>query len=653
MSALFIKLLNMSITAGWLILLILLFRRIFRNAPKWLNYFLWGVVAFRLMCPVSIESVLSLVPSQETVSQDIVYEKYPTIESGSVAVNNIINPVISTVFEATPVYSANPIQIALYIVSQIWVIGLFVFLIYGIVSYIRIRRQVQEAVLLEENIWQCDHVTTPFLLGIFCPRVYVPSFLNETQMKYVIAHERVHIRHKDYLWKPLGFALLTVYWFNPLIWIAYITLCKDIELACDERVIKNMSGEEKKAYSTALLECSISRHMISACPVAFGEVSVERRVNTVLNYKKPGFWVTMVAVLLCIGVVVGFLTNPVIEGVQETNVYGTYVLAKGDGSIARHRYLILREDNVFLWSEHMDGSASGGGSRLTGSYTVEDNVITLRVDKKTNYILEMNGDELTFGNDYTKSVFKSYAENGATDSEETHFLRLSSYEMKEGGCPIDVIEAMDNASKEKLFQTGWGAPTTYMEYYYDKDGNVTSFERRSQVEYQEPENIDEYVLKLTLFVSSRAHVDFYDDYYESNLDGAIVICFYEWLQPPSSFTNEYKMQLSWQSDIFQMKDDGFVKIDKYVIDGEEYIYSYEPGYAKGSPYDVSWYTKVKGTMGAEPERLYGCAIIVLETMKEVGDLNSNFLLEYEVKNRTVQAIEEFSWEHFIVHTATE
>lgn len=310
MDAVFLKLFNMSITASWLILAVILIRFVFKKAPKWVNCALWALVAVRLVCPFSFESVLSLVPSTETVPSNIGYSDLPSINSGISAVNQAVNPVISQSFAPDVTESVNPMQVIISVSSVIWLIGVAALLIYSLVSYMQIRKKVKISMPLSGNILLCDGISSPFILGIIKLKIYLPSAMPEEQRRYVIAHEKAHLKRRDHWWKPLGFLILTVYWFNPLIWGAYILLCRDIELACDERVIKAMGEESKKSYSEALLSCSVPRRMIAACPVAFGEVGVKDRIKNVLNYKKPAFWVIVAAVVISIVAAVCFMTNP-------------------------------------------------------------------------------------------------------------------------------------------------------------------------------------------------------------------------------------------------------------------------------------------------------------------------------------------------------
>lgn len=328
MANLFLKILNMSISASWIVIAVLLFRFLFKKAPKWINVVLWGVVGLRLIMPFSFESVLSLIPSTETVSPEIMMDMTPQIDIGIDAVNNAINPIITGSFAPEPMASANPLQIIIPVISNLWLLGVALLFVYSIISYLRLKFKIGTAVLYNDNIYQSENVASPFVLGIIKPKIYLPFNIDEQDMSHVIAHEMAHIKRKDYLWKPLGFLLLTLHWFNPLMWVGYLLLCRDIELACDQKVINELTNEQKADYSQALLTCSINRRIISACPLAFGEVGVKDRVKSVLNYKKPAFWIIIVAVITSIALAVCFLTDPVkqdgdistVGGVDDSNV---------------------------------------------------------------------------------------------------------------------------------------------------------------------------------------------------------------------------------------------------------------------------------------------------------------------------------------------
>lgn len=311
MAAVFLKLLNLSISASWLVLAVLVLRLVSKRSPKWVNVLLWGIVALRLVLPFSIESALSLIPSAETVSPAAVqFDPAPTITSGVSVIDNAVNPSLSEHFAAVPTASVNPLYVWAYLAGWVWLIGLGAMLLYALVSYLRLRRRVSVSLPIQDHIYLCDAISSPFILGVVKPRIYLPSGLDEVQRQNVLAHEQAHLARRDHWWKPLGFALLAVYWFNPVLWLAYTLLCRDIELACDERVIRTMDESAVKTYSTVLLVCSMPRKAVITCPLAFGEVGVKERVRNALHYKKPAFWVVAASVTVCVVVAVCFLTDP-------------------------------------------------------------------------------------------------------------------------------------------------------------------------------------------------------------------------------------------------------------------------------------------------------------------------------------------------------
>ena len=311
MSELFLKIVNMSISASWVVIAVLTLRFCLKKAPKWVNVLLWGIVAARMVFPFSIESVLSLIPSAETISPTIMMEQSPSVQTGVPALNHVINPVISGSFTPAPGASANPLQIWIPVLTGIWLFGIAALFLYSAVSYWRLRRKVCEAVILRGNIYQSEKVCSPFVLGIIRPKIYLPYHMDSREMGHVIAHEQTHICRRDHWWKPLGFLLLTIHWFNPLMWLSYVLLCRDIELACDEKVIGEMGNEQRADYTQALVTCSVGRRVIAACPLAFGEIGVKERVKSVMNYKKPAFWIVLASVIVCAVIAVCFLTNPI------------------------------------------------------------------------------------------------------------------------------------------------------------------------------------------------------------------------------------------------------------------------------------------------------------------------------------------------------
>lgn len=309
MAEIFQKALNMSIAAGWLILAVIALRLLLRRAPKRFRLLLWAVVGLRLALPWSIESALSLIPSAQTLPEGIMLERAPVLDTGISSLNGAINPGFTAAFTPELGASANPLQVLLPIAAALWMLGAAAMLLWALVSWLRLRKRVREAVRLEENVYECE-IASPFVLGLFRPRIYLPFSLENGERELVLAHERAHITAGDHIIKPLGWLLLAAHWYNPLVWLAYALFCRDIELACDERVVRGLSLSDRADYSQALLDLSRPRGGVRACPLAFGESSVKGRVKSVLSYKKPAFWLVLLAVVVCVGAAVCFLTDP-------------------------------------------------------------------------------------------------------------------------------------------------------------------------------------------------------------------------------------------------------------------------------------------------------------------------------------------------------
>lgn len=309
MAEIFQKALNMSIAAGWLILAVIALRLLLRRAPKRFRLLLWAVVGLRLALPWSIESALSLIPSAQTLPEGIMLERAPVLDTGISSLNGAINPGFTAAFTPELGASANPLQVLLPIAAALWMLGAAAMLLWALVSWLRLRKRVREAVRLEENVYECE-IASPFVLGLFRPRIYLPFSLENGERELVLAHERAHITAGDHIIKPLGWLLLAAHWYNPLVWLAYALFCRDIELACDERVVRSLSLSDRADYSQALLDLSRPRGGVRACPLAFGESSVKGRVKSVLCYKKPAFWLVLLAVVVCVGAAVCFLTDP-------------------------------------------------------------------------------------------------------------------------------------------------------------------------------------------------------------------------------------------------------------------------------------------------------------------------------------------------------
>lgn len=311
MDTIFLKLLNMSINAGWLILAVILLRFLLKKAPAWISCLLWALTAIRLVCPFSLESIFSLIPSREPLPREITISPAPVIDSGLKMVDTTVNPVLQKSFTPAPGASANPMQIWLFIAGIIWAAGVCILLLYAAASSLRLYLKLRTAVRLQGHIYLSEFIDTPFIFGVVRPRIYLPSRMPEELRAPVIAHEQTHLDRLDCFWKMFGYILLAVYWFHPLCWAAYALFCRDLELACDEKVIKNYDCYQKKAYSEALLACSLRQHKWPAYPLAFGELNVKKRIQSIMNYKKPAFWAVIAAFAVCAAVAVCFLTDPV------------------------------------------------------------------------------------------------------------------------------------------------------------------------------------------------------------------------------------------------------------------------------------------------------------------------------------------------------
>lgn len=370
MTKLFLTLLNIGIKAGWLILVVLLLRVILRKAPRWTVCLLWGVVALRLVFPFPIESVFSLIPSAQTVPMEIERMEKPEVYTGIGFVDEHVNPVITSQMAPEVEESVNPMQIIIWVAALVWIVGIVLLQTYTLVSYMELRRKVRisipfrssrqqlptqlewgENLKIYRKIYVCDQMKSPFILGILNPKIYLPAGMDEAAYENIIQHEATHLKHGDQFWKPLGYLLMSVYWFQPLSWVAYAFFCKDIELACDERATMGMQKSEKASYCQTLLACSMNRQILAACPVAFGEVGVKERVKHVLNYKKPAFGIVLVACVVCIVTVVCFLTNPKVENGNDTqSVNGTEETAATDvvaGTESGNTDIPESSDNVF------------------------------------------------------------------------------------------------------------------------------------------------------------------------------------------------------------------------------------------------------------------------------------------------------------------
>ncbi len=452
MTDLFLNILNMSITASYIAFAVIIFRFLLRKAPKTLTVLMWAAVAIRLIFPFSFESIFSLIPSAKTVPENIIYASTPYIDSGISYLNQTVNPIISGSFSPSVGDSTNPLQIWLFVAAIVWVVGIIAMLIYTIVSYLKIEIKVREAVKYKENIYLCDNIASPFIFGVIKPKIYLPSNISESDIPFVTAHEKAHIKRLDHLWKPIGFLLLSIYWFNPVLWVAYILLCKDIEFACDEAVIKQMGSDIKKLYSEALLNCSIQKRLITACPLAFGETGVKSRIKSVLSYKKPTVWIIAVCLILSIVLGVCFLTNPKsntimhIEGVNLSSyLENTLSVQKWDGEtfenvMAVDKNILKQLLNLKISKNPVSLDRSEDGSRDLSNTVVLQSV----EDLYPSIHSKVDGLYISFNKDFTE-VYIPYG-----------LAKLSlSYHIKEPEKARQLYESMITTNQYSTLQTNY------------------------------------------------------------------------------------------------------------------------------------------------------------------------------------------------------
>lgn len=388
METIFLRIINVSFVASFAALAVLVIRLVFKKVPKRVICLLWGMVAIRLVLPFSFECNLSLIPSLKPISEDIIYQQSPTIESGMDSVDNLINPILSDKLQANPADSINPMQIVTGVFSYAWMVGLTVMLSYALISSLLLKRKLSMATLYSKGIKQSDRIETPFVFGFFMPTIYVPYSISSSDIEYVLAHENTHIKRLDYIWKPLGFILLSVYWFNPIMWLSYSSLCKDIESACDERVIKEMEREQRRGYSEALLNCATSGKLLLAAPLAFGEVKVKERVKSVMNYKKPSFWISTVSFLLCAFVAIFLMTNPV----SAQSVIGSDVVNKEESAL--DSLANIKETTGGLKENTLEEESE---SETTGEYIGEDNISLTSEGKLPEFVSPLPEGVITVG----------------------------------------------------------------------------------------------------------------------------------------------------------------------------------------------------------------------------------------------------------------
>lgn len=458
MGDLFVSVLNMSISAAWVLLAVLILRLIFKKAPKRITVLLWCIVGLRLIMPFSVESIFSLIPSNETVSKAWDSPR-PNLNSGITVIDNGVNNYLEGHYFEGVTRPAGHFTDITTIAAAAWLIGTAALLIYTAVSFFRLKKGLRTAVLLRDNIFQSEKISSPFVFGIIKPKIYLPFGITERNAESVILHEQAHISRRDYLWKPLGFLLLSVHWFNPFMWLAYILFCRDIEFACDERAIGLLNTDKRADYSEALLNCSAGRHMLFAYPPAFGEVGVKSRVKSVLNYKKPAFWLATAAVIAGIAASVCLLTSP------------------KTGS-SRSDSLVVRDCIV-------EDGCEGIGYKLVSS-TYEKNNISIRV-KWTNKRKE----DLYFGEEF--KLFKTDGDTACTQKKAAGFDAAANI-ISPGGSKTEIYNLSDHYDiepgvqyrLEKTFYLKNANDKKYKAYIVFKAGEALAEYMPEKAAYTEP-----------------------------------------------------------------------------------------------------------------------------------------------------------------------
>ncbi len=409
MSELFLTFVNMSLTASYVIVFVILVRFLLKKAPKIISYALWAIVGIRLLVPFSFESVLSIFPkgvSTTPIPTDIIYQANPQISSGIGPVDTIINDSLPA---ATPIASANPLQLSVSIFADLWLVGITVLLAYSLISLIKLWRQLKSAELVADNIYLAEGLQTPFVLGLVRPKIYLPSGLSEEEKSYVLLHEQVHIKRKDHIIKVLAFLITILHWFNPLVWIAFVLMNKDMEQACDEKVLKLLSGENiKKPYASTLLAFANHKRTFSGSPLAFSEGNLKGRIKNILDYRKPTVWVVGVSILVLIIASITFLANPVDDPNDKDAASllrtGKYIMQ--DTEFINEAWLTIKKDGEY---EFMLNLLSSYFPR--GTYEVKGKELILYVDEEETYKFTIEADKLIF--DSSSSVISQNIVRGS------------------------------------------------------------------------------------------------------------------------------------------------------------------------------------------------------------------------------------------------
>lgn len=527
MTELFVKILNMSITASYLILAVLLLRILAKRIPQKYICLLWVLAAVRLVVPFELESAVSLIPSGRTVTKEIMTDYVPQIDSGIKVVDSTVNAAMTNA-GATTTASANPMQIYMGILSIIWVAGIAVMLLLCVISYVRLDYRLVNAKPQQGRIYRCDEITTPFVLGIFKPKIYLPSSIDE-EFDHVVAHEEVHIRRFDHVTKLLAYLILMLHWFNPLVWVGFIMYCRDVELACDERVVREMTVEERKEYASALLHCSVKQSVLSICPLAFGEIGVRSRISKVLHFSKPTKAILLLTAAITAVIVICFMTNP-----TSLATSGIEVDKNLDAAISR--CLLLEQYNN---DGQTECSAEGHvvlGTEKTGSSTKV-------------YAIVSTGQYGFFDNKFLQKRVSNPipAVIYLTENSEGYLYQTIDYPVDEYGYEKSLKEIFPpNLQKEalngqKYYSTIKKQKETYARIYLDRQGRTAEvgdygdFTLKSLTDYDFPIEVinflnEKYTDYDTWLGSGERLIDKVRHVYQVSTDGRHTITYHHYLK---------------------------------------------------------------------------------------------------------------------------
>ena len=493
----FIRLLNQSYQAGIVICFIILARFLLKiiKAPKKYAYYLWGIALVRLIFPFSFENIFSLLPKQtQPISTTILYEPIPQIHTGSMLIDRAVNSVLPA---AQPVASVNPLQIWIMMAQIVWLSGFLLLLLYTVVSYMKLKYRLVGSLHLKDNIYLADHIEAPFILGLIRPRIYLPSNLQSNEMEYILLHEQAHLKRRDHLVKMIAFLTVSVHWFNPLAWAAFILGCRDMEMSCDDQVMKTSKQDIRKEYTASLLSFSVGRRRLSATPLAFIEGDIKGRIKNVLHYKKPAGIIVMLALAIMIVLAVCLLSNPessvenlnkgdtnteetVVQAIPslgqensvEEDVVGTNVI--GEENIGKD---ITEEDNV---REDIVGENAVGANKV-GEDITEENIV---------------GEDIAGETDIEKAVSQAILTEGQNDSArydivvEAHTTLQTDAEENSVTVYAMVLELGFSYTENSITEEGGSHMPVALTFDKKEDGSYTL------QEYWRPEDGSYYATSI-------------------------------------------------------------------------------------------------------------------------------------------------------------